>query len=308
MVALGGGHGLFAMLTALRTLDVELTAVVTVADDGGSSGRLRRDIAGVLPPGDLRMALAALASDDATGRLWGETFQHRFSGQGALAGHPVGNLVLVGLAQVLDDPVAALDAAGRMLGARGRVLPMACTPLDLVAEVTGLDEDPLAVRRIRGQVAVAATPGQVQSVTLEPTDVRACEQAIAAVEQADLITLGPAPGSPVCCRICCFPDWPKRSPAPGPPGWWFSISHRNPVKQRDSRRSSTWTYSLHTCPVCGSTPCWPTPAPFRSRSAWPRRPRGWGRGWTWPMSPPATTGSGTTPWHWLWRCERCWTE
>ena len=191
VVALGGGHGLFAMLTALRTLDVELTAVVTVADDGGSSGRLRRDIAGVLPPGDLRMALAALASDDATGRLWGETFQHRFSGQGALAGHPVGNLVLVGLAQVLDDPVAALDAAGRMLGARGRVLPMACTPLDLVAEVTGLDEDPLAVRRIRGQVAVAATPGQVQSVTLEPTDVRACEQAIAVVEQADLITLGP---------------------------------------------------------------------------------------------------------------------
>ncbi len=145
-----------------------------MADDGGSSGRLRRDIAGVLPPGDLRMALAALAADDDAGRLWGDTFQHRFSGQGALAGHPVGNLVLVGLAEVLDDPVAALDAAGRMLGARGRVLPMACTPLDIVAEVTGLDEDPRAVRRIRGQVAVAATPGQVQSVALEPTDARAC--------------------------------------------------------------------------------------------------------------------------------------
>ena len=160
----------------MRSLDVDLTAVVTVADDGGSSGRLRRDMAGVLPPGDLRMALAALAADDETGRLWGDTFQHRFSGEGALAGHPVGNLVLVGLAQVLGDPVAALDAAGRMLGARGRVLPMACTPLDLVAEVTGLDEDPRAVRRIRGQVAVAATPGQVQSVALEPTDVRACAE------------------------------------------------------------------------------------------------------------------------------------
>jgi uncharacterized cofD-like protein len=191
VVTLGGGHGLYAMLTALRTLDVDLTAVVTVADDGGSSGRLRRDIAGVLPPGDLRMALAALAADDDTGRLWSTTFQHRFSGEGALAGHPVGNLVLVGLAQVLGDPVAALDAAGRMLGAQGRVLPMACTPLELVAEVTGLDEDPRALRRIRGQVAVAATPGQVRSVTVEPTDVRGCVQAIDAILDADLITLGP---------------------------------------------------------------------------------------------------------------------
>lgn len=191
VVTLGGGHGLYAMLTALRTLDVDLTAVVTVADDGGSSGRLRRDMAGVLPPGDLRMALAALAADDHTGRLWGTTFQHRFTGEGALAGHPVGNLVLVGLAQVLGDPVAALDAAGRMLGARGRVLPMACSPLELVAEVAGLDEDPRAVRRIRGQVAVAATPGQVQSVAVEPTDVGACPEAVAAVRDADLITLGP---------------------------------------------------------------------------------------------------------------------
>ncbi len=191
VVTLGGGHGLHAMLTALCLLDTDLTAVVTVADDGGSSGRLRRDMAGTLPPGDLRMALAALAADDEQGRLWGATFQHRFSGEGALAGHPVGNLVLVGLAQVLGDPVAALDAAGRMLGARGRVLPMACEPLDIVAEVTGLDEDPLALRRIRGQVAVAATPGQVHSVALEPRNTRACAEAIAAVTDADLITLGP---------------------------------------------------------------------------------------------------------------------
>ena len=191
VVALGGGHGLFSMLSALRRLDVDVTAIVTVADDGGSSGRLRRDVPGVLPPGDLRMALAALAGPDADAALWGTTFQHRFSGNGALTGHPVGNIVLVGLAQVLGDPVAALDAAGRLLGARGRVLPLARRPLDLVADVTGLDEDPTAVRQIRGQVAIAATPGQVRSVTLEPADAAACDEAIEAIESADLLTLGP---------------------------------------------------------------------------------------------------------------------
>lgn len=191
VVTVGGGHGLFVMLRALRQLDVDITAVVTVADDGGSSGRLRRDLPGVLPPGDLRMALAALADDHGDGELLGRTFQHRFAGQGALTGHPVGNILLVGLAEVLGNPVAALDAAGRMLGAHGRVLPMACEPLELVADVTGLDEDPAAVRQIRGQVAVAATPGVVQSVRLLPADAPACPDALAAIEAADLITLGP---------------------------------------------------------------------------------------------------------------------
>ncbi len=191
VVALGGGHGLHVMLTALVRLDVDITAVVTVADDGGSSGRLRREVPGIVPPGDLRMALTALAEPTAAGDLWGSTFQHRFRGEGALAGHPVGNIVLVGLGQVLGDPVAALDAAGAIMGARGRVLPMSCQPLDIVAEVEGLDEDPFAVRRIRGQVAVATTPGQVRSVTLEPGDATACQEALTAIEQADLITFGP---------------------------------------------------------------------------------------------------------------------
>jgi uncharacterized cofD-like protein len=191
VVTVGGGHGLYVMLRALRRLDVDITAVVTVADDGGSSGRLRRDLPGILPPGDLRMALAALADETGDGELIGRTFQHRFSGQGALTGHPVGNIVLVGLSEVLSDPVAALDVAARMLGAHGRVLPMACQPLDLVADVTGLDEDPTAVRQIRGQVAVAATPGVVRSVTLTPAGVPACPQALEAIADADLITLGP---------------------------------------------------------------------------------------------------------------------
>lgn len=191
VVALGGGHGLHAMLSALVRLDVDITAVVTVADDGGSSGRLRREVPGIVPPGDLRMALTALAEPNASGDLWGATFQHRFRGEGALAGHPVGNIVLVGLSQVLGDPVAALDAAGRIMGARGRVLPMSCQPLDIVAEVEGLDEDPTALRRIRGQVAVATTPGQVRTVALAPSGATSCPEALAAIERADLITFGP---------------------------------------------------------------------------------------------------------------------
>jgi len=135
IVALGGGHGLYAMLSALVQLDAELCAVVTVADDGGSSGRLRREVPGTVPPGDLRMALTALAAPTSQGELWSRTFQHRFSGEGALTGHPVGNIVLTGLTQLLGDPVTALDAMGAVLGARGRVLPMSCQPLDIVAEV-----------------------------------------------------------------------------------------------------------------------------------------------------------------------------
>ena len=108
IVALGGGHGLFATLQAVRRLTFDVTAVVTVADDGGSSGRLRAEL-GVIPPGDLRMALAALASDEPEIVDWTRTIQHRFGGVGALAGHSVGNLILAGLTEVLGDPVVALD-------------------------------------------------------------------------------------------------------------------------------------------------------------------------------------------------------
>lgn len=193
VVALGGGHGLHATLSALRGLTDRLTAVVTVADDGGSSGRLRREL-GLLPPGDLRMALAALAADDPTGRRWSALVQHRFGGTGALAGHAVGNLLLAGLMDVLGDPVAALDEVGALLGARGRVLPMSCEPLDIEAEVTGLGaphEGPEHVHRIRGQVAVAATPGRVRRVWLRPERPIACPEAVDAVRAADVLVLGP---------------------------------------------------------------------------------------------------------------------
>lgn len=192
-VALGGGRGLQVTLRALRRITSDVTAVVTVADDGGSSGRLRQEL-GMLPPGDLRKALAALAAEDADGDLWAGLFQHRFGGNGALAGHAVGNLVLAGLLDVLGDPVEVLEHASRLLGVRGRVLPMSTAPLDMAADVVGLDSDPDAVRTIRGQVAIASTPGRVKQVRLDTSgsgEVQACQQALRAVREADLVLLGP---------------------------------------------------------------------------------------------------------------------
>lgn len=190
IVALGGGHGLHATLSAVRRLSTRITAVVTVADDGGSSGRLRAEL-GMIPPGDLRMALAALAGTDPRSRMWADVLQHRFGGSGALAGHSVGNLVLAGLAEVLGDPVTALDEAARLLNVDGRVLPMSPMALDIEADVSGLEADPRVSRVIRGQVAVATTPGKVRRVRLRPADPPATDQALRAVDRADLVVLGP---------------------------------------------------------------------------------------------------------------------
>ena len=141
VVALGGGHGLAASLTALRGVTTDLTAVVTIADNGGSSGRLREEF-GVLPPGDLRMALAALCGDDRWGQTWARVLQHRFESEGEMDGHSMGNLLIVTLWELLHDHVDGLDWVAGLLGARGRVLPMALTPLDITAEVRGAGDDP----------------------------------------------------------------------------------------------------------------------------------------------------------------------
>jgi uncharacterized cofD-like protein len=191
VVALGGGHGLFASLSALRRVTRQLTAIVTVADDGGSSGVLRRDF-GVLPPGDLRMALAALCGDDAWGTTWSRVVQHRFAGRGDLGGHAVGNLLIVALWELLGDTVQGLDWVGRLLGAHGRVLPMASVPLDLVAGVEGLDPArPNEITLVRGQAECASTTGRVRSISLIPADPAACPEAIAAVREADWVVFGP---------------------------------------------------------------------------------------------------------------------
>ena len=196
-VALGGGHGLYASLGALRRLHDDLTldqvtGVVTVADNGGSSGRLRGEF-GVLPPGDLRMALAALCGDDEWGRTWADVVQHRFAAHGDMRGHVIGNLLIVGLWELMGDHVRALDWVGRLLGARGRVLPMALTPMDITAEVRGPDarRPGGTTTTVRGQVEVATTEGEIVSVALDPSDPAACPEAVQAVLEADWVVLGP---------------------------------------------------------------------------------------------------------------------
>ena len=193
VVALGGGHGLSATLAALRTVTDALTAIVTVADNGGSSGRIRRELGG-LPPGDLRMALAALCGDDEWGRTWADVLQHRFGGpaEGGLHGHAVGNLLIAALWERLGDPVRALDWVGRLLGARGRVLPMSTVPLEIEALVAGADPaNPGATDVIRGQHELAVTPGRVLSVRLSPPEPPAAPEAAAAIRAADWTVLGP---------------------------------------------------------------------------------------------------------------------
>jgi uncharacterized cofD-like protein len=191
VVALGGGHGLAASLAALRQVTDRLTAVVTVGDNGGSSGRLRTEF-GVLPPGDLRMALAALCGDDPWGRTWAEVVQHRFHSGGPLHDHALGNLLIVAITELLGDQVAALDLVGQLLRANGRVLPMSVTPLDIEAEVVGSEpNDPAATRIVRGQVAVATAPGKIVRVSLVPPHPPACSEAVAAVAEADWVIFGP---------------------------------------------------------------------------------------------------------------------
>ena len=191
VVALGGGHGLAASLAALRLVTDRITAIVTVADDGGSSGRLRNEF-GVLPPGDLRMALAALCDDTAWGHQWRDVLQHRFPGDGQLGGHAVGNLLIVSLWDLLGDTVGGLDLVGRLLNARGRVLPMAAVPLTIEATVMAADPgQPFEITTVRGQAEVATTPGRVLSVRLNPEEPPACDEAVAAIHAADWVILGP---------------------------------------------------------------------------------------------------------------------
>lgn len=191
VAALGGGHGLFASLEALRLVTDKITAIVTVADDGGSSGRLREEY-DILPPGDLRMALAALCDNSEWGLAWRDALQHRFPGDGPLGGHALGNLIIASLWDTLGDPIAGLDMVGRLLSARGRVLPMANEPLRIDASVKGADPDrPDEVIEVSGQVAVATTPGVVQNLRLFPDPPEPCTEAINAVLDADWVILGP---------------------------------------------------------------------------------------------------------------------
>jgi uncharacterized cofD-like protein len=178
VVGVGGGHGLSRALAALRLLDVSPTAIVTVADDGGSSGRLREQH-GVIALGDMRRALFTLARDAELATL----VNHRFQ-QGELEGHALGNLILLGLLELCDgDVVTALDRAARLLDCAGRVLPCTVEPVQLRARIGGRD--------VAGQVRVATAAEPVERVWLAPAQPEACAEAVTALCESDLVVLGP---------------------------------------------------------------------------------------------------------------------
>ena len=186
VVALGGGHGLATTLNGIRRYAGSVTAVVSVADDGGSSGRLRR-AHDVPAPGDLRRCLVALAASDT---VWREAFEHRFRG-GDLDGHPLGNLIIVGLTEVLGDFGRALEEAGRLLECSGRVLPATTDPVVLTADFG--DGTNSETGCVEGQVAVSNTMHRIRRVNIVPGDAKAHPEVVSAIELADQVVL--APGS-----------------------------------------------------------------------------------------------------------------
>jgi uncharacterized cofD-like protein len=176
-VALGGGHGLAASLRAVRRYAGALTAVVSVADDGGSSGRLREAL-GVVPPGDLRKCLAALGDE---GSVWTAALEHRF-GAGELEGHPLGNLLIAGLEAVTGDLERALEEVASLVGASGRVLPATRGAVELKARA--------ADGEVRGQVAVKRAR-RVTEVSVVPPDPEVPPAVLRALAEADQVVLGP---------------------------------------------------------------------------------------------------------------------
>ena len=177
VAALGGGHGLAATLRAVRRYAGRITAVVSVADDGGSSGRLR-DALGIIAPGDLRKCLVALGDPEG---VWAAALEHRFDA-GELEGHSLGNLILAGLAEVTGDFGVALAEAGRLVRAVGRIVPATDGPVSLKAQ--------LEAGEVVGQAAVART-GSIRTVAVVPPDAPASTQAVAAILEADQIVMGP---------------------------------------------------------------------------------------------------------------------
>ncbi len=197
VVAIGGGHGLNTLLRGLKEHTDHITAIVTVADDGGSSGRLRRDL-GMLPPGDFRNCIAALS--DAEG-LVSQLFQYRFGHDSGLNGHSFGNLYLTAMTAITGSFVSALEESSRVLAVRGRVIPSTLTPVVLWAEVLpseegGAGEGWPAERssrpvQVQGESRIGELRGRIQRVYLEPEDAPAYPEAIRAVLDADLIVIGP---------------------------------------------------------------------------------------------------------------------
>lgn len=185
IVTIGGGHGLSALLRGLKDYTRNLVAVVTVADDGGSSGRIRESL-GILPPGDIRNCLAALSDDEA---LLTQLFQYRFSGEPGLNGHSFGNLFISALSDITGSFEEAVSESGRVLSVHGRVLPSTLHDVRLVADV----RLPNVVNEVRvaGESQIPEAAGLVRRVWLEPNDAPAFPPVIRALLNADVIIIGP---------------------------------------------------------------------------------------------------------------------
>lgn len=180
IVAIGGGTGLSTLLRGLKCYSANITAIVTVADDGGSSGRLRREN-GVLPPGDIRNCIAALADEE---KLLTELFQYRFRAGNGLSGHSFGNLFLTAMSDIAGDLERAIAASSKVLAVRGRVLPATLCDMRLWAEL----EDG---RRIEGESKITEAGGKIHHIGCSPANPPALPATIRAIEEADLIVLGP---------------------------------------------------------------------------------------------------------------------
>jgi uncharacterized cofD-like protein len=185
IVTIGGGHGLSTLLRGLKTYTRNLTAIVTVADDGGSSGRLRVSF-GILPPGDIRNCLAALSNDE---EMLTQLFRYRFSGSSGLDGHSFGNLFITALAEITGSFEEAIAESGRVLSVSGRVLPSTLHDVKLVADVQ-LPNVPNQVR-VLGESSIPKVAGRIRRLWLEPNDAPAFPPALNAILNADMIVVGP---------------------------------------------------------------------------------------------------------------------
>jgi uncharacterized cofD-like protein len=185
IVVIGGGTGLSAMLRGLKSFSNNLTAIVTVADDGGSSGELRKNM-GILPPGDIRNCLASLSDDEA---LLTQIFQYRFSAGAGLNGHTLGNLLITALAEITGSFEEAVAESGRVLAVQGRVLPATLHDVRLVADLKQPEGN--ADLRVEGESQIPIVPGQIQRIWLEPNNPLAYPPTVQAILSAELIILGP---------------------------------------------------------------------------------------------------------------------
>ena len=180
IVAIGGGTGLSVLLRGLKTYTDNLTAIISVADDGGSSGRLRREL-GVLPPGDFRNCLVALADEES---LLAELFQYRFDQGNGLAGHSFGNLFIVAMSNVTHSFDRALYESSRVLAIQGQIVPATVANLSLSADLKD-------GTRVSGESSITEHGGDISRLFIDPPDAEAYPMAVEAIEQAQLLVIGP---------------------------------------------------------------------------------------------------------------------